>query len=52
MELQQPLAADSEPVQEGVVASNASDKELFGGSQEEVKEEELQQPLAVVSELV
>ena len=42
VEVQQPLATDSEPVQEGPVASIASDKELSGGSQEEAKEEELQ----------
>ena len=52
MEVQQPLAADSEPVQEGPVASTVSDKEVSGDSQEEAKEKELQQPLTVVSELV
>ena len=51
-ELQQPLAADSAPVQERLVASTASDKQLTGGFQGEVKEEELQQPLVVVSKLV
>ena len=46
------LAADSEPVQEGPVVSTASNKELTGGFQGEAKEEELQQPLTVVSVLV
>ena len=50
-ELQKLLAAGSEPIQEGLVTSTASDKELIGGSQEEDKEE-LEQPLKVVSELV
>ena len=49
MEVQQPLAPDSEPVQEGPVASTASDEELSGSSQGEAKEEELQQPLTVFS---
>ena len=51
-ELQQLLEAGSEPVQEGPMASTASDKPLTGGFQGEAKEEELQQPLMVVSELV
>ena len=42
----------SEPVQEGPMASTASDKPLTEGFQGEAKEEELQQPLMVVSELV
>ena len=51
-ELQKLLAADSEPVQEGPMASTTSDEEFTGGFQGEAKEEELQQPLVVVSELV
>ena len=51
-ELQQLLGAYSEPVQEGPVASTASDKEHTGGFQREATEKELQQPLTVVSELV
>ena len=51
-ELQQLLEAGSEPVQEGPMASTASDKSLTGGIQGEAKEKELQQPLVVVSELV
>ena len=53
-ELQQLLevAIGSESVQEGPMASTVSDKLLTGGFQGEAKEEELQQPLMVVSELV
>ena len=43
---------DFEPVQKGPVTSIANDKELTSSSQEEAKEEELQQPFVVVSELV
>ena len=51
-ELQELLIADSDPVQEGPVASTAGDEQLTGGFQEKAKEKELQQPLMVVSELV